>query len=511
MTVLHLRNKDKTTASEPPKSRPPIPKSVKVNPVDFLKYRDFNNKYCYAVHAITDITKKSGFSPTIVRFLLTVLVGSKAARGTTGDQITQALSTTNFRDLNAECNSLVDLALNEWALLSTAGLGDISVNDADGERLCRFQSTLFVPKDNLGFKAEFNWLLTKRMGVDWRGVYFRNLASEADLFVTKERTSRKDFSHAEKRISKLSRGRFNHIFPKHSANSLVLATTLQFKAQWVQNLELCGSSKGTFEVSPIEKIDMPMLQVTTKVIYYKDSKKRLPSCWNSLQDIYHLIQLFPLILKDTRFAIAFLLPLVPHKFVEVEKRFTKGLDYGLFDSPRLQITLMRVVIPMFRLQTEVDLCKALPFLGIKNPFDSERADFSGISDAEKVHIECGTESSFLQVSRSGVRLTAIASLGLTTEYSEYTHPDLFDVSDITSSTLAPQEKEVRSFIVNQPFSVFLIDRESDCVLYQARVKVPEAVPVSSESPNNNDFQHLAIFLFISDLELVPLKSYIIGQ
>uniref|UniRef100_A0A0R3S9G4 SERPIN domain-containing protein n=2 Tax=Hymenolepis diminuta TaxID=6216 RepID=A0A0R3S9G4_HYMDI len=419
-----------------------------------LKYRDFNNKYCYAVHAINDITKKSGFSPTTVRFLLTALVGSKAARGTTGDQITQALSTTNFRDLNAECNSLVDLALNEWAVLSTAGLGDVSVNDADGVRLCRFQSTLFVPKDNLAFKAEFNWLLTKRMGVDWI------------------ETSRKDFSHAEKLISKLSKGRFSHIFPKHSVNSLVLATTLQFKGQWVQNLALRGISKGTFEVSPIEKIDMPMLQVTTKVIYYKDSKKG-----------FHLVGI-PF--KDTRFAIAFLLPLVPHKFVEVEKRFAKGLDYGLFVSPKLQIILMQVVIPVFRLQTEVDLCKALPFLGIKNPFDSERADFSGISDAEKMHIECGTESSFLQVSRSGVRLTAVASFGLTTEYSKYIHPDLFNVPDITSPTLAPQGKEVRSFIVNQPFSVFLVDRESECVLYQARVKVPEDVPVSSESPNNSN-------------------------
>lgn len=110
---------------------------------------------------------------------------------------------------------------------------------------------------------------------------------------------------------------------------------------------------------------------------------------------------------------------------------------------------------------------------------------AGISDAEKMHIECGTESSFLQVSRSGVTLTAVASFGLTTEYSKYIHPDLFDVPDITSPTPAPQEKEVRSFIVNQPFSVFLVDRESDCVLYQARVKVPEAVPVSSESPNNS--------------------------
>lgn len=111
--------------------------------------------------------------------------------------------------------------------------------------------------------------------------------------------------------------------------------------------------------------------------------------------------------------------------------------------------------------------------------------FLGISDAEKLHIECGTESSFLQISRSGVRLISVASLGLTTDHSPSKNQDVFDLPDLNTPTFAPQEKEMKSFIVNQPFSVFLVDRESECVLYQARVKVPEPVFVSSESPNNS--------------------------
>lgn len=118
----------------------------------------------------SDITKKSGHSPTTIRFLLTVLVGSKAARGTSADQITQALSATNSRDVDTERVSLVDSALDEWALLSTAGLSDTPLDRLEKGRLCRFQSAIFVPTHDLTFKAEFQWLITNRMGVDWTQV-----------------------------------------------------------------------------------------------------------------------------------------------------------------------------------------------------------------------------------------------------------------------------------------------------------------------------------------------------
>ncbi|KAL5113120.1 Serpin-Z1A [Taenia crassiceps] len=447
MISLRLRDKGKAAASEPEGPKPTVPKSVKVNPVDYLKHKDFNNKYCFGVHAINDITKKSGHSPTTIRFLLTVLVGSKAARGTSADQITQALSTTNSRDADTERTSLVDSALDEWALLSTAGLSDIPLDRLEEGRVCRFQSAIFVPMDDLIFKAEFQWLITNRMGVVWT------------------QTSRKDFAHAQRWLSKVSKGLFTHHFPKQSSNSLVLATALQFKGKWTQPLELYGSSKGAFEASPNTRVDIPMLKISTKVIYYRDTKKG-----------FHLVGI-PL--KDARFAIGFLLPLLPHKFIEVEHRFTEGLNYGLFNSSRLHFCSMHVVIPMFRVQTEVDLCKALPFLGMSNPFDSDRADFSGISDAENLHIDSGKESAFLQVSRSGIRLFSVGTLSLGTGRHQFRHPDLFEVPNLE----APGDtdpKEAHSFVVNQPFTVILIDRESDCVLYQARIKVPE--PLSNSTP-----------------------------
>uniref|UniRef100_A0A0R3WTJ9 SERPIN domain-containing protein n=1 Tax=Hydatigena taeniaeformis TaxID=6205 RepID=A0A0R3WTJ9_HYDTA len=159
------------------------------------------------------------------------------------------------------------------------------------------------------------------------------------------------------------------------------------------------------------------------------------------------------------------------------------LNYGLFNSSRLHFSSMHVVIPMFRVQTEVDLCKALPFLGMNNPFDSDRADFSGISDVDNLHIDSGKESAYLQVSRSGIRLFSVGTLCLGTDRHQFRHPDLFEVPNLEEPG-EMEAKDIHSFVVNQPFTVILIDRESDCVLYQARIKVPE--PVSgSKLPATN--------------------------
>ncbi|VDM36232.1 unnamed protein product [Hydatigera taeniaeformis] len=248
MISLHVRDKGKAAPSEPERPKSTIPKSVKVNPVDYLKYRDFNNKYCFGVHAIK-------------------------ARGTSADQITQALSTTNSRDVDTERTSLVDSALDEWALLSTAGLSDVPLDCLDKMRQCRFQSAIFVPTDNLTFKAEFQWLITNRMGVVWT------------------QTSRKNLFYAEKWLAKMSKGLFTHNLPRECSNPIILATALQFKEEinrtfglldllgfripgrWTQPLEFYGHSKGSFEVSPTSRVDIPMLRVTTKIIYYKDAKK----------------------------------------------------------------------------------------------------------------------------------------------------------------------------------------------------------------------------------------------
>ncbi|KAL5971636.1 hypothetical protein TSMEX_000670, partial [Taenia solium] len=101
-----------------------------------------------------------------------------------------------------------------------------------------------------------------------------------------------------------------------------------------------------------------------------------------------------------------------------------------------------------------------------------------ISDVENLHINSGKESAFLQVSRSGIRLLSVGTLNLETNQHQFRHPDLFEVPTLE----APGDvdpKGLHSFLVNQPFAVILIDRESGCVLYQARIKVPEPPPNST--------------------------------
>ncbi len=80
------------------------------------------------------------------------------------------------------------------------------------------------------------------------------------------------------------------------------------------------------------------------------------------------------------------------------------------------------------------------------------------------------------MSKNGVRFQSVAGLSITTNKRIFKHPEIYDVPELHWKE--PEEGEVSSFIVNQPFNVIIIDKESDSVLYNGRVKVPQ--PVNTE-------------------------------
>lgn len=161
---------------------------------------------------------------------------------------------------------------------------------------------------------------------------------------------------------------------------------------------------------------------------------------------------------------------MPHKYKEVEARFTEGLDYSILIN-HSHLLPMNVIIPTFQVQTSVELDRALALLGMRHPFDSERADFSGICDAQNLHIEGGNEVSFLQVCKNGVRFQSVAALNLTTGKRTFKHPEVSEKPELLWQE--PKAEEINLFLVNQPFGVILIDKESESILYNGKVKVPQ--------------------------------------
>lgn len=96
---------------------------------------------------------------------------------------------------------------------------------------------------------------------------------------------------------------------------------------------------------------------------------------------------------------------------------------------------------------------------------------SGISDAEGLHLEGGYETSFLEVGKNGVYFQSVAALNLATNKRAFKHPDIAEKPE--TRWQEPGEEEVTSFTVNQPFGVILLDRETEAVLFNGRVKVPD--------------------------------------
>jgi serpin B len=120
---------------------------------------------------------------------------------------------------------------------------------------------------------------------------------------------------------------------------------------------------------------------------------------------------------------------------------------------------VQVTLPKFRLeQTLAKLPDTFMSMGIKDAFDSDRADFSGIlslSPNENLYITNIVHKAFLEVVESGTEAAAATQIGFAVTSA---HP------------VRPQEPIV--FRVDKPFLCMIIHNASNEILFMGRVQKP---------------------------------------
>jgi len=120
---------------------------------------------------------------------------------------------------------------------------------------------------------------------------------------------------------------------------------------------------------------------------------------------------------------------------------------------------VQVTLPKFRLeQTLAKLPDTFMSMGIKDAFDSDRADFSGIlslSPNENLYITNIVHKAFLEVVESGTEAAAATQIGFAVTSA---HP------------VRPQEPIV--FRADKPFLCMIIHKASNEILFMGRVQKP---------------------------------------
>jgi len=170
--------------------------------------------------------------------------------------------------------------------------------------------------------------------------------------------------------------------------------------------------------------------------------------WAELKDLEASMVELPY--KGDRVVMQILLPNAVQGLSTMEDRLrTTDLEQLFRDAERER--KIAVELPKFKLEKSITLNNHLQELGMKDMFDSSKADFSRIDGTKQLYVSTVLQKAFIEVNEEGSE--AAAATGA--------------VMMMRSMPMPPVE-----FKADHPFLFFLRDKLTGMLLFQGRVEDP---------------------------------------
>ena len=241
---------------------------------------------------------------------------------------------------------------------------------------------------------------------------------------------------------------------------LVLVNAVYFKGEWVVPFEQGNTVPRTFTTAEGTEIRVPTMET------YGGQGIPLASGdgWRATELRYQSPDEHPLAMTI----------IVPDSLAA----FEKGLDGDRLASvtkavarehARLQVVppttapedcgeyaySARVFLPKFGTETRAGLNETLVAMGMPLAFDVARADFSGMTREDALHIGFVIHQANIDVDERGTEAAAATAVGMD-----------------TGGCTGPQPATVKTFRVNKPFVYFVRDLQTGAILFMGRVMDP---------------------------------------
>jgi serpin B len=189
-------------------------------------------------------------------------------------------------------------------------------------------------------------------------------------------------------VREQTRGRITKLFDKlHPETVLVLANALYFKGYWASPFR-AGETKVTpFTRHGGSRVTTPMMSQQRTLRY---------AAVNGLQAV-------ELPYANSRYAMWVMLPPPGGAPTDLLEPRTIAEATGALAERRVQVYL-----PRFDFDTDINLRKALERLGLTEPFDPDRANFSGI--APKLYIDEAIHRATITVDERGTEAAAVTGI-----------------------------------------------------------------------------------------------------
>ncbi|CAA9458084.1 MAG: hypothetical protein AVDCRST_MAG25-408 [uncultured Rubrobacteraceae bacterium] len=213
---------------------------------------------------------------------------------------------------------------------------------------------------------------------------------------------------------------------------LVLANAVYFKASWASSFVEEGTEDGTFSLPEGGEVTVPLMRQTSYLPHAEGEG-------------YQAVRL-PY--KDDAADMLVVLP-EKRRFEEIEGRLSAGL-LDEVDEEMRPGEYVKLTMPRFDFETNLDLIPLLRSMGMTIPFDSGAADFSGITKEGDLFIGDALHKANITVDEKGTEAAAATSLA-------------FPQSE------PPPPVEMT---MDRPFLFAITERETDTVLFLGRVADP---------------------------------------
>jgi serine protease inhibitor len=216
----------------------------------------------------------------------------------------------------------------------------------------------------------------------------------------------------------------------------ILTTAAYIKGQWAHPFDLRETKRLSFRVSRQRTFSANMMHNTAPYLLWKGEK------WDMLVLPYSQDN------QELQLAMAILLP-KEIEIEELERNFT--LTNWKQWLNRLQMQLVSLTLPRFRLEDRLDLQPLLKSLGLTSMFSPE-ADFSGIASQKELLMNEAIHKVLVNVEEKGT--------------------DAVSTNIRERKTPATGNETPYEFLADHPFIFVIWDQKTESILFMGRLSLP---------------------------------------
>ncbi len=213
---------------------------------------------------------------------------------------------------------------------------------------------------------------------------------------------------------------------------LVLTNAIYFKAAWAKMFDKNQTKPGDFRLASGKTVRVPMMHNSERLQFASLGEFSMVS----------------LMYENYQQSMWILLPNKADGLPALEKQLTaENLTRW---SEKLSDHMVDLALPKFRITSEFNLNENLKALGMKDAFDPNRADFTGLATSEQLFISAVLHKAFVDVNEMGTEAAAATAIA------------------IGATSLPPPA----TFHADRPFVFVIRDNTTGTILFLGRVVNP---------------------------------------